>query len=102
MLEFGSVGQFFLVLLLGITEFPRPLWIWEVIARATHAGMRLPVTEALASDDGQSKKFVVNHDPYTGTSSEPVVPGLTGGDAQFCHRISLEWIFSGWSLADTI
>ena len=73
-----------------------------MIARATHAGMRLLVTEALASDDGQSKKFVVNHDPYAGASSEPVVPGLTGGDAQFCHRISLKWIFSGWSLADTI
>ena len=102
MVEFGSVALFFVVLLLGITEFPRALWIWNIIARATHGGMRLPVTEALARDDGQSKKFVVNHDPYASTSSEPAVPGLTEGDAQFCDQISLEWIFSGWSLADTI
>lgn len=75
--EFALVASLFFVLLFGVIEFGRALFIWNSLTEATRRGARLaavcPVGHASIAN------VTVFNDPGAGGAS-PVLPGLDSSD----------------------
>jgi hypothetical protein len=53
-IEFTLVAMIFFMFILGIIDFSRAMWEWNMAAKATHAGVRLAVVTDMVAEDWQT------------------------------------------------
>jgi Flp pilus assembly protein TadG len=52
-IEFTLVAMLFFMFILGITDFSRAMWEWNMASKATHAGVRLAVVTDMVAENWQ-------------------------------------------------
>jgi len=102
LVEFAMVALLFFTLVFGIIEFGRALWTWNTIVQATRAGARFAAVEVPTNDDMRIMKVVAYNDPNAGTSSTPVVPGLTEANIRVRYLNNDGTVAASKNLADLI
>lgn len=53
-IEFALVAMLFFMFILGIIDFSRAMWEWNMAAKATYAGVRLAVVTDMVAEDWQT------------------------------------------------
>lgn len=75
--EFAFVAVFYFTLLLGVFEFARALYTWNVLTEATRRGARMA---AVCPYQSPIPLNVAVFNSLNVTANSPIIPNLTAGD----------------------
>jgi hypothetical protein len=80
--EFAIIAALFLVVLFGVIEVGRALFVWNTLTEATRRGARVAVVCPV--NDPVIARVTVFGDPLSSTTS-PILNGLTTGNVQITY-----------------